>query len=72
MIDKRIVLVLALASLAACSGPTEAERKQLDSLIGKTEVDVVRTYGVPTRTFMAQDRLFLAYIDNQTSYSPGS
>ncbi len=44
---------LMLVSLTACSGPTKEQRRQLDSLVGKTEVDVVRTFGVPTRTFMS-------------------
>ncbi|NHN88190.1 hypothetical protein [Acetobacter conturbans] len=72
MINKRIWPVVALAALTACSGPTKEQRRQLDSLVGKTEVDVVRTFGVPTRTYQAQGHVFLAYIDNQTSYTPGS
>lgn len=69
---RRIWPLLTLAGLAACTGPTKEQRRQLDALVGRTEVDVVRAYGVPTRTFIAGDRLFLAYIDTQTYYSPGS
>ncbi|AQS84862.1 hypothetical protein A0U92_08810 [Acetobacter aceti] len=77
MVIRRIGSSLALASLmlvslTACSGPTKEQRRQLDALVGKTEVDVVRAFGVPTRTFLANNHLFLAYIDNETQYYPGS
>lgn len=72
MIAKRIWPLVAVMALAACSGPTEEQRKQLNSLVGKTEVDVIRAYGVPTRTYQADGHVFLAYIDNQTNYYPGS
>ncbi|MBO1359662.1 hypothetical protein J2D73_07625 [Acetobacter sacchari] len=73
MKSKRLCAVAAAAVLTACSsGPSAEQRAQLNTLIGKTEVDVIRAYGVPTRTFQASGHTFLAYIDNQTSYSPGT
>ncbi|NHO31253.1 hypothetical protein [Acetobacter fallax] len=71
MVIKRIWPLLAVFVVAGCTGPTDAQRKQLDALVGKTEVDVIRAYGVPTRTFQTNGHIFLAYIDNQTSYSSG-
>lgn len=41
----------------------------LDSMIGKQAVDVVRTFGVPTRQFKSGDHTFLAYVNQQTDYS---
>ncbi|MCQ8240877.1 hypothetical protein [Rhizosaccharibacter radicis] len=68
----KIAAVSAVLVLAGCEVPSVEQRRVLDSMIGRSEVDVVRTFGVPTRTFTAQNRTFLAYIDNYSSYSPGT
>ncbi|MCI1437238.1 MAG: hypothetical protein LKI03_06545 [Acetobacter indonesiensis] len=65
---KRLLLV-SMLSLAACQVPTAKERRMLDSMIGKQAVDVVRTFGVPTRQFKSGDHTFLAYVNQQTDYS---
>ncbi len=73
MMKKTVFLSFAaLLTLSACDVPTVQQRKVLDSMIGKTDVDVLRTFGVPTRTYQASGHDFLAYIDNETNYSPGS
>lgn len=76
MQTRRFVAVLVLAApvlaLAACQSPTPAQRRVLDSMVGRTPVDVVRTFGVPSRTYSADGHSFLAYIDDQSSYFPGS
>ncbi|NHO53126.1 hypothetical protein GOB87_04010 [Acetobacter estunensis] len=73
MVARRIWPLMAVLAVTACaSGPTPEQRKRLDALIGHTDVDVVRAFGVPTRTYQASGHLFLAYIDNQTEYYPGS
>ena len=66
------VLIAPLLSLAACETPTPAQRRQLDSLIGRTPFDVVRNFGVPTRTYSTNGHTFLAYVDNQSGYIPGT
>lgn len=66
-----VLSVLVLLGLSACEVPTLQQRKVLDSMVGKSEVDVLRQFGVPTRNYDAQGHTFLAYIDNQTQYSPG-
>ena len=66
------VLSLPLLALAGCEHPTPAQRRLLDSMVGKTPVDVVRAFGVPTRTYTADAHSFLAYIDNETGYIPGT
>ncbi|MFT8402894.1 MAG: hypothetical protein ABF654_03350, partial [Gluconobacter potus] len=66
-----LLSVLALLGLSACEVPTLQQRKVLDSMVGKSEVDVLRQFGVPTRNYDAQGHTFLAYIDNETQYSPG-
>jgi hypothetical protein len=66
------VLAAPMLSLAACETPSPAQRRLLDSMIGRTPVDVVRAFGVPTRVYTADGHSFLAYIDNQTGVIPGS
>lgn len=41
-------------------------------MIGRSETDLVRAFGVPTHTFTTDGHTFLAYTDNESSYSPGS
>jgi len=67
----RLIPLAALLVLAGCETPSPEQRKQLDSMIGQPEVNLIRQFGVPTRTFAANGHNFLAYIDNQTSYTSG-
>ncbi|GBQ90700.1 hypothetical protein AA13595_2958 [Gluconacetobacter johannae DSM 13595] len=67
-----ILPLAALLALTACEVPSPQQRQLLNSMVGRDEVDVIRTFGVPTRAYEAQGHVFLAYIDSQTSYSPGS
>ena len=67
-----VVLAAPLLALAACQTPTPAQRRLLNSLIGRPPVEVVRTFGVPTRTYSTDGHNFLAYIEDESSYFPGS
>lgn len=68
----RIVGLLAVLLLGACVNQTlEARRAQLASLIGKSEIDLVRQMGVPTRTFTLNGEKFLAYDDRRLEFVPG-
>lgn len=69
MTHRKLLLLVSMLSLAACQVPTAKERRQLDSMIGKQAIDVVRTYGVPTREFVSGNHTFLSYINQQTDYS---
>ena len=62
----------ALLALSACEVPSPAQRKILDGMIGHSETDLVRSFGVPTHSFDVQGHTFLAYTENDSSYSPGS
>ena len=68
----RLLPAAALLVLSACAVPSPAERKLLDSMIGRSETDLLRSFGVPTRDFTAQGHTFLAYIQNDSTYLPGS
>ncbi len=65
-------LAASLLSLAACQTPTPAQRRLLDSLVGRPPVEVVRNFGVPTRTYSTDGHSFLAYVEDESSYFPGS
>ncbi|MGC5748219.1 hypothetical protein J4P41_06180 [Gluconobacter sp. NFX36] len=67
----KLLSVVALLALSACEVPTLQQRQVLDGMVGKTEVDVVRQFGVPTRSYQTEGHSFLAYIENQTQYSGG-
>jgi hypothetical protein len=55
----------ALALLAGCAYPSPQHVQALNSMVGKPEVDVVRTYGVPNRTIDTSGHRFLAYSESR-------
>ncbi len=64
-------LLAVSVALAGCQVPSAAERARLDGLIGHPEVDLLRSYGVPTRSYTAQGHSFLAYESAYSTYDPG-
>ena len=68
----RSLTLAALLAVSACAVPSPAQRKVLDSMIGRSETDLLRTFGVPSRTFNADGHVFLAYVQDESSYFPGS
>ncbi len=64
-------LIAPLVALTACAVPSPQQRKVLDSMIGRSEPELVRAFGVPSRTFDTEGHTFLAYVENDSSYSPG-
>ncbi|MFT9424846.1 MAG: hypothetical protein ABF570_06910, partial [Acetobacter syzygii] len=54
------LLLVGLLALTACQVPSAQERRRLDSMIGRQTVDVIRTFGVPTRQFTTGNHTFLA------------
>lgn len=61
-----------LLAVTACAVPSPGQRKLLDSMIGRSETDLVRAFGVPSNSFTSQGHLFLAYVDNQSSFYSGT
>lgn len=66
-----IGVAASLALLAGCEVPSAAERARLNALIGHSDTDLLRAYGVPTRTYTAQGHDFLAYVQGWTDVTPG-
>ncbi|MCQ8279043.1 hypothetical protein NFI95_11350 [Acetobacteraceae bacterium KSS8] len=69
---RSILFLFPLLAVAGCAVPSAEQRRALDSMIGRSETDLLRTYGVPTRTFSTNGHTFLAYVQNETSFSPGT
>ncbi len=63
------VLALCLLAAACTTGPDR--RVVLATLVGQPEADVVRVFGVPSRTFETGGRRFLAYDERRTDVIPG-
>ncbi|QDH17935.1 hypothetical protein [Swingsia samuiensis] len=68
----QLLFLMSFLTLSACDIPTVQQKQVLNSMVGKSEVDIVREFGVPSKSYQAQGHSFLAYIDNETQYSPGS
>ena len=64
----RLIPVLLLA---ACAVPSPAERARLNQMIGQDEATLLRTYGVPNRTYQTGGATFLAYEQSSTEIDPG-
>ncbi|OOL16780.1 hypothetical protein AL01_09425 [Bombella intestini] len=57
--------------LGGCTAPALQRPKVLNSMVGQSTVEVLRRFGVPTRTYVAQGHNFLSYIETETQFSPG-
>ena len=67
---RRSLLLLPLLALSACAvGPGIDER--LSTYIGRSELDLVSTLGVPTRSYETGGQKFLQYEENRTVALPG-
>ncbi|MGH7118873.1 MAG: hypothetical protein ACREFP_07775 [Acetobacteraceae bacterium] len=68
----RYLGLTVLFVLGACANQELAARRaHLTSLIGESEIDLVRQMGVPTRTFTLHSEKFLAYDDRRLEFVPG-
>ncbi len=64
------VLPLLLAALAGCA-PSFDRPAFLATLVGQPEAEVVRRLGVPSRTYEADGRKFLAYSERRSELIGG-
>lgn len=67
---KRIVPLLLTAVLAGCA-PAFDRPAFLATLVGQPEAEVVRRLGVPSRTYEADGRKFLAYSERRSELIGG-
>ncbi|MBP0443417.1 hypothetical protein J8J14_01380 [Roseomonas sp. SSH11] len=67
---RRALPLLPLLALAACAiGPSLDER--LATYIGRSELELVSSLGVPTRSYETGGQKFLQYEENRTVAVPG-
>ncbi len=66
-----ILLAGIALAVAGCAVPSPQEKARLDGLIGHNETDLLRAYGVPSRTYGAQGHDFLAYTQGWSDVSGG-
>jgi len=65
-----VVRPLLVAALLAGCAPTVNRSVLLNSLVGQPEAEVVRQFGVPSRTFEAGGHTFLAYSERRVDSFP--
>ncbi len=68
---KRCVVLGGVLALGACAYPNPAHVAALNAMIGKSEQDVVQTYGVPSRTYDTAGHRYLAYSASRLETIPG-
>ncbi len=68
---RRFFVVSALLGLASCAYPNPQHLRELNALVGKTEPDLLRSYGVPTRTYDTSGLRFVSYQMSRIESVPG-
>jgi hypothetical protein len=66
----RAALIAATLLLAGCADLLAQREAYLNTLVGQSEENVVRTLGVPTRTVDSNGHRFLAYTESRLDIVP--
>jgi len=68
---KKLILgIIAAFTLVSCA-TTEKYEKVLNTWIGATELDLVRKWGAPQKTYEVSNKKFIVYHNSRTAYIPG-
>ncbi len=68
---RRILTLAALLGLAGCAYPNPLHVKELNALVGKSEPDLLRSYGVPSRVYDTSGLRFVSYQMTRIESFPG-
>ena len=68
---RRFFVFSALLGLAGCAYPNPQHVRELNALVGKPEPDLLRSYGVPTRTYDTSGLRFASYQMSRIETLPG-
>ena len=68
---RRFFVFSALLGLAGCAYPNPQHVRELNALVGKPEPDLLRSYGVPTRTYDTSGLRFVSYQMSRIETLPG-
>ncbi len=66
-----ILAVAGLGALAGCAYPDPQHVNALNALVGKSETDLVRARGVPSKTYETGGLKFMAYDMHRIDSLPG-
>jgi hypothetical protein len=58
---RKLLVLAGAALLAGCAYPSPAHVAALNALVGKSEADLLRAYGVPNRTYDTNGLRFVTY-----------
>ncbi len=58
--EKNLLFVLLILFISGCA-TTEEYRKIIDSWVGSTEIDLIRSWGAPQRSYQSGDTKFIVY-----------
>ncbi len=67
---RKSVFLAGLLLLAGCVSPSPQKVAALNAFVGRPEADLVRAYGVPTRSFETGGSKFLAYAKSRIQSFP--
>ena len=67
----KIMSVAAVLALAGCAYPNAQHVAAMNALVGKSETDVVKTLGVPSRAIETGGHKYLAYSRSKIETIPG-
>ena len=68
---RRLVVLTGVLGLAGCAYPNPQHVKELNALVGKPEPELLRSYGVPTRTYDTSGLRFVSYQMTRIDSFPG-
>lgn len=68
---RKFLILAAVAALTACAAPGEQRATYLNTMVGKPESELVRAFGVPSRSYEVAGSKFLAYRESRISSTPG-
>lgn len=66
------LIAVTVLLVAGCANELAEREAFLNTLVGHSEDDLVRTIGVPSRTFEVNGHRFLAYTESRVDVIPGS
>jgi len=67
---RRSIVLAGLLLVAGCAYPGAQHAAALNALVGKTEADLVRTYGVPVRSVETGGSKFVEYSTHRIESFP--
>jgi hypothetical protein len=68
---RKILALAGLTLLAGCAYPNPRHVAELNGLVGKSETDLLRSYGVPSRTYDTRGSRFVSYQMTRIESVPG-